>query len=165
MTVTVIDTLQLPYPHTIVTVPGLTPVTIPDEEPTVAMAVLLLLHVTPETVLLRVVVWPTQTVGLPVMAAGAALTVTSTVAEQPELPVYTMVEIPVATPVTTPVSEPTVALEPTPVEDHRPLGVASVIVTDEPKQIVVGPVIGAGSGSIFIVEDISEVVKQPDGIV
>ncbi len=51
----------------IVTVPEATPVTTPVDEPTVAIAVLLLLHVPPDVALLSVVVLPWQTLAVPVM--------------------------------------------------------------------------------------------------
>lgn len=63
-------------------VPAATPVTTPDEDPTVAIAVLLLDHVPlPETD--KVVVWPTQTAVRPVIPEGMGLTVIVLVAEQP----------------------------------------------------------------------------------
>ncbi len=58
--------------------PGATPVTTPDEF-TVAVAVALLLHVPPTVTLLRVVVAAGQTLAVPAIAAGAALTVTTSV--------------------------------------------------------------------------------------
>jgi hypothetical protein len=59
--------------------PDVTPVTTPDAE-TVAVAVLLLLQVPPVVASARVVTPPGQTTGIPVMAAGFALTVTILVA-------------------------------------------------------------------------------------
>jgi len=56
--------------------PEATPVTIPEEEPTVARLRSLLVHVPPDGDEVSVVVAPTQTVGLPVIADGAELTVT-----------------------------------------------------------------------------------------
>ena len=63
--------------------PVATPVTIPDDVPTVAIPVLLLLHVPPLVASLRVVVKPMQTVAVPLTDAGNGLTVTTTVATQP----------------------------------------------------------------------------------
>lgn len=54
----------------IVAVPAETPVTTPDDEPTVATAALLLLHVTPEVAVVSVRVEPAQIVPAPEMAAG-----------------------------------------------------------------------------------------------
>ena len=55
--------------------PATIPVTIPVEDPTVALP-LLLLHVPPAGVEFSVVVAPTHTVGFPVMVVGFGLTVT-----------------------------------------------------------------------------------------
>ena len=65
-----------------VDVPAVTPVTIPDPEPTVALA-LLLLHVPVPVASLSVVVRPTQTFMVPVIAAGNGLIVTTVVLIQP----------------------------------------------------------------------------------
>ena len=70
---------------TIVAVPANTPVTTPDNEPTVAFVVELLLQVIPVVTSLNVIVLPSQTDAGPVIAAGLALTVTITVAWQPPL--------------------------------------------------------------------------------
>ena len=58
------------------------PVTTP-EVPTMALAGILLDHVPPEVASLKDVVDPTQTVGVPVIMAGSALTVITADAEQP----------------------------------------------------------------------------------
>ena len=65
-----------------VEVPAVTPVTTPEPEPTVALA-LLLLHVPLPVASLSVVVRPTQTFIVPVMAAGSGLMVTMVVLIQP----------------------------------------------------------------------------------
>lgn len=57
-------------------VPMPAPVTMPVELPTVAVLVLLLLHVPPAGVLPSVVVTPTQVLAVPVMVVGRAFTVT-----------------------------------------------------------------------------------------
>jgi hypothetical protein len=57
-------------------VPKALPVTIPEEEPIEAIAVLLLLHVPPVGVLLSVVVAPKQAISVPVMGEGKLVTVT-----------------------------------------------------------------------------------------
>ena len=59
------------------------PLTIPVDAPIVATAVLLLLHVPPATVLLSVILDPTHTADVPVIAAGIAYTVTVAYATQP----------------------------------------------------------------------------------
>jgi len=63
-----------------VVVPVVRPLTIPVDASMVASEVLLLLHVPPVVALARVMVVPVQTDVGPVMAGGAAVTVT-TVAE------------------------------------------------------------------------------------
>ena len=64
-------------------VPAATPVTTPVDAPTVAWLVLLLLQLPPEGVLFNVVVAPTQTLAVPVIAIGCALTVTGCVTKHP----------------------------------------------------------------------------------
>jgi hypothetical protein len=59
-----------------VAVPCDTPVTDPDNVPTVAIAVLLLLHVPPLGVLERLVLALSQTTNVPVIAVGTTFTVT-----------------------------------------------------------------------------------------
>jgi hypothetical protein len=56
------------------------PVTIPVAEPTVPIAVALLLHVPPHVVQLSVVLPPTHTAARPVTGAGNGLTVSVAVA-------------------------------------------------------------------------------------
>jgi len=97
--------------YVILAVPAPTPVTIPVVRPTVAFAVLLLLQVPPVVVLASVVVCPTHTLGLPVLPASPAFTVTIAVRVQLLPTVYVMMEVPVAMGVTTPVEEPIVATE------------------------------------------------------
>lgn len=66
-----------------VAVPVVAPVTTPDAEPTGAIAVLLLLHAPPVVASVSVIVAPTHTLLLPVIAAGEVLTVTVAVVAQP----------------------------------------------------------------------------------
>lgn len=94
-----------------VAVPPDIPVTTPVAAPTVALVRLLLDQLPPESALPRVVVRPTQTVGDPVMADIAALTVTIVEAVQPEASVYVMPAVPVDTLVTRPLDEPTKATD------------------------------------------------------
>ena len=63
-------------------VPTAPPKTTPVDVP-IVITPLLLLHVPPAEKSLRLVVSPTQTVLVPVIAAGNGLTVTSFVAKQP----------------------------------------------------------------------------------
>lgn len=77
LTVTVVLVLQpVGNVYVITDVPVATPVTTPEEEPTVAIPVLPLVHVPPDEVLLNVVVDPTHTFVVPVMVAGNGFTVT-----------------------------------------------------------------------------------------
>ena len=59
-----------------VTVPGATPVTMPDDVPTVAIAGSLVVHVPPALALANVVVSSGHTTAVPVIGAGAVFTVT-----------------------------------------------------------------------------------------
>lgn len=68
----------------IVVVPAVMPVTMPVAEPTVATAVLLLSHVPPAVALDNVVVPPMHMAILPVIGAGSAFIVSSTLVEQPD---------------------------------------------------------------------------------
>ena len=72
--------------YVIIDVPAVTPVTIPVDDPTVALP-LLLLHVPPAGVEFNVVVKPTQTLKTPVIAVGFGFTVTMAVLIQPVLSV------------------------------------------------------------------------------
>jgi hypothetical protein len=71
--------------YTTFVVPPATPVTMPVDAPIVATDVLLLLQVPPVTVLPNVMAAPGQAVVAPVMAGGNALTVTITVAMEPDV--------------------------------------------------------------------------------
>jgi hypothetical protein len=71
-----------PRAYVIVVVPAATPVTTPDAS-IVAFAGVPLVHVPPVVTLFNVVVRPSQTVSVPVIVAGSALTVTVAVVMQP----------------------------------------------------------------------------------
>src|SRR5580700_2626843 len=90
--------------------PARTPVTTPEEEPTVDMVVLLLLHEPPRVASVSVVVNPTHTLGVPAIGLGAALTVIVLEELQPLPMEYEMTEVPAETPVIIPELEPTVAM-------------------------------------------------------
>jgi hypothetical protein len=62
--------------YIIVTVPPDTPVTIPEEDPTVAIVVLLLLHTPPGGRQVKVIVLPAHRLVGPVIGPGFGLTVT-----------------------------------------------------------------------------------------
>ena len=92
-----------------VAVPGVTPSTTPDNEPTVAFA-LLLLQVPPVVGSLNDAVSPTQISGVPSIATGDGLTVNMALAAQPvEIKEYSIVVVPVVAAYTKPLPEPIVA--------------------------------------------------------
>jgi len=62
--------------YVIVGIPAATPVTTPDEEPTVASAGLPLVHVPPNTEFSKDAVAPTHTFAVPVIVAGEMFTIT-----------------------------------------------------------------------------------------
>ena len=64
-------------------VPAEIPLTIPAPDHMVATPVALLVHTPPDVASVNVVVSPTQTFGVPPIAAGTALVVNTTVAVQP----------------------------------------------------------------------------------
>ena len=124
-----------------------TPDTIPEEAPTVAIAMLLLLHVPPVVGSDRVMVPPPpHTVVGPVMAAGRGFTVSVRVISQPVVVSrYVMVVVPSAKPDTRPVEDPIVATDML-LLLQVPLGVKLLSVTVEPRQTPEGPEMVKGSG-------------------
>ena len=110
--------------YVIIAVPFVTPETAPDEMSTVAIAVLLLLHVPPLVASLNVVVLPAQTVVMPVIGA-MGFTVTVVVAAQPVDIVYVIAVVPADTPDTIPDPKPIVAIAADP-EVHVPPVAASL---------------------------------------
>lgn len=68
--------------YVIIDVPAISPLTMPVVDPMVATAVLLLVHVPPDTVLPSVVVKPIHTLVAPVMVVGVGCTVTILVTKQ-----------------------------------------------------------------------------------
>jgi hypothetical protein len=127
----------------IVTMPVAIPVTTPVDEPTVAMAVELLLHVTPADEV-SVTVDPWHTAEGPPMAVGRLLTVTTAVVEQPEPIEYVIVARPAAMPLTIPVEDPMVAVPVAPLVQLPP-GVRSLRAVVDPTHTFSVPVIGAGA--------------------
>jgi hypothetical protein len=81
-TSTTAERLQPPTVYIIEVVPALSPVTTPDVD-TVPTAGVLLLHVPPVVVLVRVVVPFTQMLVMPVMTAGSGFTVIVALLTQP----------------------------------------------------------------------------------
>src|SRR3569833_1521277 len=103
------------------TIPGMSVVTIPLEDPTVAIVTLLLVHVPPPGMPVSVTVLPAHIV---VPAAyprirGVGFTVTTVVAKQPLGIIYVITAVPTLIPVTIPELEPTVAMPGEP-EDQVP---------------------------------------------
>lgn len=83
------------------------PETTPVVASTVATDISLLLHVPPPVPSLRVVVAPSHTLMIPVIATGIGNTLIVAVVRQPVGSIYVMTAVPAALPVTIPVIEPT----------------------------------------------------------
>jgi hypothetical protein len=124
-----------------VDVPGVLPFTAPVAE-IVATAALLLLQVPDAVAEFRVVVNPTHTLNVPVIAAGSGLIVTIAELLQPLRSVQVMIAVPAATPVTIPVVIPTDALG---LPHDQVTGVVAVLNgVVFPSHTCMVPVIGAG---------------------
>jgi hypothetical protein len=132
----------------ITAVPPDTPVTIPVPGPTVATAVLPLLHAPPVVASFKIVVPPGHRVKVP-MIGVRTMTDMDVVAEQPAMVVYTIVALPTFSPLTTPLELPMPTIE-GPVLTHVPPVTASLKVAVPPRHTVEGPIIGV-NGSIVIV--------------
>jgi hypothetical protein len=150
-TVTTTATL-LPHPvaYVIVAVPCAIPVTVPDELPTVAIEVLLLLQLPPVELLVSVVVEPVHKDAVPPIDAGAANTVTTLVAV-PHMLVNEIIAVPCATPVTRPVLLPTVATDVL-ADVQLPTVVAEVSVVEAPAHNDEEPLTGNGASMIVCVK-------------
>src|SRR5437763_776971 len=114
-------------------VPASTPVTTPLDDPIVATAVVLLIHVPPAIASVKLVVDPVQTSSEPAIAAGNGFTVKTAVALQPVESVYAIVDVPASKPVATPLDDPIVATVVVPLV-HVPPAVASVKLVVNPAQ-------------------------------
>ena len=123
----------------ILVVPVATPLTVPLDEPMVAVAGDELIHTPPVTVLVNDIVVDAHNAVGPAMAAGCALMVMVAVAAQPAVDVKVITEAPWFAPVTVPLEAPIVAL--VLLLAHVPVPVASVSVVDAPLQIAIVPVI------------------------
>jgi hypothetical protein len=155
ITLTVTTRVAISVPHTfttvydMTTVPALVPVTTPVL-PTLAIAVLLLVHVPPAEVLFSVIVEPAHTVVSPeiIPANGSGLTVTTckAVAEaQLLVTVYEIVDVPAATPLTIP-DVPTVAI-PSLALAHEPPGIVLLNDVTLSSQTAAVPVIKPATGN------------------
>jgi hypothetical protein len=94
----------VPTAYVITDVPADIPAATPVVASIVALDVLLLLHVPPGTVLVKVVVLPTHTCATPLIAGGRVTTVTALIALQPVPSVYVTGITPAVIPLTTPVT-------------------------------------------------------------
>jgi hypothetical protein len=127
-----------------VALPAATPVTIPDELPTVAFEPSLLDQVPPVVASDSVEVAASHTVEGPEILF-TELTVAIVSALQPVESAYVIIDVPEATPVTIPVDEPTVATPVVPLVHVPPEGVElSVVVSVAHTEAV--PVILVGTG-------------------
>lgn len=138
-----------------VEVPAATPETIPDED-TVALLVLLLLHV-PAPPSVSAVVAPMQTLGLPLIAPGNGLIVTGMDVVQPVPSVKVIDVVPLVTPDTWPLAGSTVA---TLVLLLFQVPVPSVNIVTDPIHAWVTPVIAPGSGFTVIGYDALQLVPS-----
>ena len=138
--------------------PAALPVTIPVEEPTLAVEGLALVHVPPGVASVNVSSKPVHTVeDIGVMAAGVVITVTCLLTAHVPIE-YDIVATPAATPVTDP-AEPTVAMAGVALL-HVPPETPSVSEVDEPTQTVTGPVGEIVDGAVLTVTTV--VIKQPE---
>lgn len=137
-----------------IAVPGATPVSIPLV-PMEAMEVELLDQVPPGDVQANTVVAPTHTYPAPAIEAGAGLTVTVYVREQP-MGGHAKTTTPGDKATTTPDVLPITAMEGELLLHVMPV-VVVVNVIDKPVHMDVGPDIGAGSGVTVTIA----VTKQP----
>jgi len=135
-----------------VVVPEDRPETMPDNEPTVATAVLLLVHVPPPGDVSDVVL-PTHTPVAPLITGVVFTVMVRAVMQLPTA--YVIGEVPILRPVTIPDDEPIVIAVPDVL--HTPPGVTSLCVMVAPTHKAVGPEIAAGSGLTVT----TEVAAQP----
>lgn len=132
--------------YEIVDVPAPMPVIIPPGGNIEAIEGVLVDHTPPGVASVRVWVEPTQTVVVPLIAAGVGCTVIVKVALQPVATVYATVVVPAIIPVTTPVPAFTEATPGVPIILHAPPADASVRFTVAPSHTAEGPDITAGVG-------------------
>lgn len=145
--------------YEIIVVPGTIEVTTPEKVSMVAIVVLLLVHVPPETVLVSVVDTLGHNTAEPPIAEGGGTTLMLENVLQPVGNVYTMFEVPPEIPVTTPEVIPMLAM-PGEVLLHVPPEEALVKPVVDPTQTIPEPLIVAGIGLTESV--ILYVLVQPD---
>ena len=126
--------------------PPATPVTIPVADPTVARAVLLLLHTPPPAASFSVIELPTTTDVGPVIvpAPGSAYTVATAVTKQPVVVVYVSVVVPVDTPVMIPLELPIVATDVVLLLQLLPLVLGGNMLVEVPTHAATGEAIAGG---------------------
>ena len=134
----------------IIEVPTPRALTIPEDVPIAAVAVVALVHVPPADASLNVAVKPLHIMVGPVMATGNAPTVTVVVTWQLKPFVKAITAFPGANPDTMPVDDPTEAVVPER-DDQVPPVPESVIVS--PLHTNVLPVIGEGDGLTVTLTD------------
>jgi hypothetical protein len=140
-------------------VPAAIPETTPEENPTVALPVLLLLQVPVAGVELNVVNDPTHTAKVPEIDEGSAFTVTTIVVAHPdEVNAPVIVVVPANKPVTTPEAL-TVATAVLLLDHVTPPDELKVM--EEPSHTEVGPVIAVGAALMVI----PAVIIHPAGLV
>ena len=159
------------------TTPIATPETTPVEGPTaglavvtVAIAVLLLLHVPPPGVDVRLVELPSQTVAVPVIAVGVVFTLTTRDMEQPSAVVAVIVVTPTEMPANTPL---VASIDPIAgVDETQPVASVLVYVAVAPTHTLAGALIAPGAGltvkTIGVEQPVAvkryEIVAVPDAI-
>lgn len=141
VTTTVLKHPVVVFSTDIVAVPALTPATTPEEEPTAATDVLLLVQYVP-LVELSTVFTPTHVEVVPAIADGVTSTLTTAVLTHPVPRLYEIVAVPGVNPVTTPdvPIEATVAFD----ELHVPPEGETLNVIPDPTHMPLAPVMAPG---------------------
>jgi hypothetical protein len=129
-------------------VPALTGVTMPDDEPIVALVGLPLVHVPPDTVLVSVTAASEQMRVIPLVTPGIGFTVTTAVLKQPVVAsVWVIVAVPLPTPTTVVVlAVPVTVATPVLLLVHAPVPL-DVSVKEFPSHNSIVPEILAGTAS------------------
>ncbi len=117
----------------------------PEVDPIVPTAGVILIQVVPTDGSVNVAVAPTQILEGPAIGAGTGYTVTDLLTVQPDPSEYEIIAVPADTPVTRPLSDPTIAT-PGVAEVHNPPDTASDNVIVDNAQTVLGPLMATGEG-------------------
>lgn len=126
--------------------PAATPLTSPVVIFTVAMVVFPLVHAPPVVALLRIVVAPTHTLGVPNITPGTGLTVTVEVLRHPVESLYVTVAVPTERPEIPPENDIIGPVTKGAEDVHVPPVVALLSIPVVPVHSDVIPVIGKGLG-------------------